>query len=58
VEARRLRVPVLERMLEALQRYEGTVNQVMGDGFMSIFGAPARPSCRARPCAGPRATSR
>ncbi|MEK8036186.1 MAG: zinc ribbon domain-containing protein, partial [candidate division NC10 bacterium] len=31
-EARRLLDPVLERMMEAVHRYEGTVNQVMGDG--------------------------
>src|SRR3954471_11477566 len=39
-EARRLLDPVLERMLEAVHRYEGTVNQVMGDGIMALFGAP------------------
>ena len=32
--------PVLERMMEAVHRYEGTVNQVMGDGIMALFGAP------------------
>ena len=30
-EARRLLDPVLEKMMEAVHRYEGTVNQVMGD---------------------------
>jgi len=39
-EARKLLDPVLERMMEAVHRYEGTVNQVMGDGIMAIFGAP------------------
>jgi class 3 adenylate cyclase/tetratricopeptide (TPR) repeat protein len=39
-EARKLLDPVLERMMEAVHRYEGTVNQVMGDGIMSLFGAP------------------
>src|SRR5687767_2165373 len=39
-EARMLLDPVLERMMEAVHRYEGTVNQVMGDGIMAIFGAP------------------
>src|SRR5262249_39826736 len=39
-EARRLLDPVLERMMEAVWRYEGTVNQVMGDGIMALFGAP------------------
>jgi len=32
--------PVLERMIEAIHRYEGTVNKVMGDGIMALFGAP------------------
>jgi class 3 adenylate cyclase/tetratricopeptide (TPR) repeat protein len=31
---------VLERMIEAVHRYEGTVNTVMGDGLMALFGAP------------------
>jgi class 3 adenylate cyclase/tetratricopeptide (TPR) repeat protein len=39
-EARRLLDPVLDRMMEAVHRYEGTVNQVMGDGIMALFGAP------------------
>lgn len=39
-EARRILDPVLERMMEAVHRYEGTVNQVMGDGVMALFGAP------------------
>ena len=39
-EARRLLDPVLERMMDAVHRYEGTVNQVMGDGIMALFGAP------------------
>src|ERR1700693_631533 len=39
-DARRLLDPVLERMMEAVHRYEGTVNQVMGDGIMELFGAP------------------
>src|SRR5262245_16976284 len=38
-EARALLDPVLERMMEAVHRYEGTVNQVMGDGIMALFGA-------------------
>src|SRR4029453_13534453 len=32
-EARKILDPVLERMMEAVHRYEGTVNQVMGDGI-------------------------
>src|SRR5437867_1962788 len=39
-EARKLLDPLLERMMEAVHRYEGTVNQVMGDGIMALFGAP------------------
>jgi hypothetical protein len=61
-EARQLLDPVLEHMMAAVHRYEGTVNQVMGDGIMALFGAPrssawtpchrpARmPSCT--PCSG------
>jgi len=39
-EARKFLDPVLEHMMEAVHRYEGTVNQVMGDGIMALFGAP------------------
>src|SRR5205823_2707668 len=39
-QARKILDPVLERMMEAVHRYEGTVNQVMGDGIMALFGAP------------------
>jgi class 3 adenylate cyclase len=39
-EARAILDPGLERMMEAVHRYEGTVNQVMGDGIMALFGAP------------------
>jgi class 3 adenylate cyclase/tetratricopeptide (TPR) repeat protein len=39
-EARAILDPVLERMIDAVHRYEGTVNQVMGDGIMALFGAP------------------
>ncbi|MEX2220460.1 MAG: AAA family ATPase [Candidatus Rokuibacteriota bacterium] len=39
-EAREVLDPVLERMIEAVHRYEGTVNQIMGDGIMALFGAP------------------
>jgi class 3 adenylate cyclase/tetratricopeptide (TPR) repeat protein len=39
-EARKILDPVLEHMIEAVHRYEGTVNQVMGDGIMALFGAP------------------
>jgi hypothetical protein len=39
-EARQLLDPVLERLMAAVHRYEGTVNQIMGDGIMALFGAP------------------
>jgi class 3 adenylate cyclase len=39
-EARKILDPVLELMMEAVHHYEGTVNQVMGDGIMALFGAP------------------
>ena len=39
-DARRMLDPVLRLMMEAVHRYEGTVNQVLGDGIMAIFGAP------------------
>jgi class 3 adenylate cyclase/tetratricopeptide (TPR) repeat protein len=39
-EARKLLDPVLQRMMEAVHRYEGTVNHTAGDGIMALFGAP------------------
>jgi class 3 adenylate cyclase/tetratricopeptide (TPR) repeat protein len=39
-EARRILDPILEGMMAAVHRYEGTVNQVLGDGIMALFGAP------------------
>ncbi|MBI3918339.1 MAG: AAA family ATPase [Betaproteobacteria bacterium] len=39
-EARKILDPVLERMMEAVHHYEGTVNEVRGDGIMALFGAP------------------
>jgi class 3 adenylate cyclase/tetratricopeptide (TPR) repeat protein len=39
-EARRRIGPVLQLMMDAVHRYEGTVNQSLGDGIMAIFGAP------------------
>jgi class 3 adenylate cyclase/tetratricopeptide (TPR) repeat protein len=39
-DAQKLLDPVLERMIGAVLRYEGTVNRVMGDGVMALFGAP------------------
>ena len=39
-EARTLLDAALHAMMEAVHRYEGTVNQVLGDGIMALFGAP------------------
>ena len=38
--AQQLLDPALHAMMDAVHRYEGTVNQVQGDGLMAIFGAP------------------
>ncbi len=32
--------PALNAMMDAVHRYEGTVNKVQGDGIMALFGAP------------------
>jgi len=32
--------PALQHMMDAVHRFEGTVNQVLGDGIMALFGAP------------------
>ena len=57
-DARRILDPVLERMMEAVHRCEGTVNQVMGDGTWRCLAhrsptkitpcAPATPRCACR----------
>jgi class 3 adenylate cyclase len=39
-EARTILDPILTLMMDAVHHYEGTVNQVMGDGIMALFGAP------------------
>jgi class 3 adenylate cyclase/tetratricopeptide (TPR) repeat protein len=39
-DARKILDPVLKLMIEAVHSYEGTVNQIMGDGIMALFGAP------------------
>jgi class 3 adenylate cyclase len=39
-EARAILDPVPQLMMDAVHRYEGTVNQVLGDGIMALFGAP------------------
>src|SRR5262245_51032061 len=38
--AQKLLDPALQHMMEAVHRFEGTVNQVLGDGIMALFGAP------------------
>ena len=49
--ARHLLDPALHLMMEAVHRYEGTVNQVLGDGIMALFGAPvAHEDHAARAC--------
>ena len=39
-EVRKLIDPVIDHMMEAVHRFEGTVNHVLGDGIMALFGAP------------------
>src|SRR5580700_6276400 len=39
-DARRILDPTIEGMMRAVHRYEGTVNKVLGDGIMALFGAP------------------
>jgi class 3 adenylate cyclase len=49
--AQQLLDPALHRMMDAVHRYEGTVNQVLGDGIMALFGAPvAHEDHAARAC--------
>ncbi len=38
--AQQLLEPALHVMMDAVHRFEGTVNQVLGDGIMALFGAP------------------
>jgi class 3 adenylate cyclase len=38
--AQQLLDPALHTMMEAVHRFEGTVNQALGDGIMALFGAP------------------
>lgn len=39
-EASRRLYPILKKMMDAVHRYEGTVNRLQGDGLMAMFGAP------------------
>jgi class 3 adenylate cyclase/predicted ATPase len=39
-QARKLFDAVIEQMMDAVHRYEGTVNHILGDGIMALFGAP------------------
>src|SRR5437870_8789966 len=49
--AQHLLDPALQHMMEAVHRFEGTVNQVLGDGIMALFGAPvAHEDHAARAC--------
>ena len=49
--AQQLLDPALHLMMEAVHRYDGTVNQVLGDGIMALFGAPiAHEDHAARAC--------
>jgi len=38
--AQHLLDPAIHCMMDAVHRFEGTVNQVLGDGIMALFGAP------------------
>jgi class 3 adenylate cyclase/pimeloyl-ACP methyl ester carboxylesterase len=39
-DARRILDAALGVMMDAVHRYEGTVNKILGDGIMALFGAP------------------
>jgi class 3 adenylate cyclase len=38
--AQQLLDPAIHHMMDAVHRFEGTVNQVLGNGIMALFGAP------------------
>src|SRR5262245_21002 len=39
-DSRRLLEGVLQLMIKAVHQYEGSVNHILGDGIMALFGAP------------------
>src|SRR5262245_36266856 len=39
-DAQRLLDGAVQRMMDAVHRFEGTVSRAMGDGIMALFGAP------------------
>jgi class 3 adenylate cyclase/tetratricopeptide (TPR) repeat protein len=39
-DAQKILDPILKAMMDAVHRYEGTVNHILGDGIMALFGAP------------------
>jgi class 3 adenylate cyclase/tetratricopeptide (TPR) repeat protein len=50
-DAQQLLDPAIHIMMDAVHRFEGTVNQVLGDGIMALFGAPiAHEDHAARAC--------
>jgi predicted ATPase/class 3 adenylate cyclase len=50
-DAHRILDPTVEAMMRSVHRYEGTVNKVLGDGIMALFGAPiAHEDHAARAC--------
>ena len=50
-DARRLLDAALAVMVSGVHRYEGTVNRILGDGIMALFGAPvAHEDHAARAC--------
>jgi class 3 adenylate cyclase/tetratricopeptide (TPR) repeat protein len=50
-DAQKLLDPAIHIMMNAVHRFEGTVNQVLGDGIMALFGAPiAHEDHAARAC--------
>ena len=50
-QAQALLDPALHAMMDAVHRFEGTVNQVLGDGIMALFGTPlAHEDHAARAC--------